>query len=653
MTFSSVSVTGLEDLVAKLQIALREIDDFIGFTTERSVRADMNRLDVTSAGFQDLEIVYEWVDSALQETQRRLGLARAMQRQHPNAPMVRIEENEVTDLDPALAERQGRDLAIRFEQAGGVDGDFAALMQEFEALAYDPDAMAGFYAELGPEMAARFAAALGMPESGVGENAQRYLELMSIGLGSALMDATPPDGLGAFQNEFGEATDDPKVAWGRLALLQYGDFSGSRAFAERTVNGTALDAFVAGGHEPGNIAAQSLTSDRTSVGLPSDIAALAFRTLSRDPELSRLVFQTHDMEQLVDQVDLTGMSPPDRHDVPEMFGLAIEAGVGADGDPPRTEHSPEENLLAFQFISAVGRHKELPPTLGNSLARIGAAYVDEIVAGSYIDGGERPGRREPSMTGAPPDFPADAGLSPSFYLSPDVVYRFMAGFQDTLETAKPFDDAMGRLMDEQLDAAMQADWATNPPGTRTQDLLRLFGATASLNFEARRRHAADWDATERGIRQAFTDFYTGGAGLIPTNAALHVPYWLFQLIGGKLLGNWVDDVHTEEGVVAENIEAKHMQWYLIAERLVRNGVGAEALASLPPELRTEDGLLRPMEEIFGDTALADEFYDWVNAQSGYPANPLNEGVDAGQQAWNDGAMEAQDWVAYLEPEPEN
>lgn len=646
MTFSSVSVVGLEDLVAKLQIARRELDDFLGYTTERSVRADMLRLDVTSTGFDDLAAVHDWVESALQQTQRRLGLARALEQQQPNAPMVRLEENERTDLDPQLAEREGRDLATRFEESGEVD---AELMEEFERLAHDPDAMAGFYAELGPEMAAKLAASVGMPEGGFGEDAQRYLELLSTGLGTAMMDSTPTDGLGDFQNEFAEPTDDAMTAWGRLALLQYGDFSRAQTFVEQTVNGTAMDAFAADDWaEPDNISAQSLTSGRTSVGLPSDIMALAFRAMSRDPEVSRHVFQHYDVEQLVDRVDRTGMSPPDRHDVPEMFGLAIEAGVGAVGDPPRTEHSPEENTLAFQFISAVGRHKELPPTLGNSLATIGAAYVDEIVAGAYIDGGERPGRRKPSMTETPPDFPVDAGLSPSFHLTPDVVYHFMGGFQDDLETAKPFDDAMGRLMDEQLDAAIQADWATDPPGTRTQDLLGLFGSAASLNFEARRQYAADWDATQRGIRKALTDFYTGGAGLVPTNELLHVPYWMFQQMTGKGLGSWVDDVHAEEGVIAENVTAEHLQWYLIAERMVRNGVGGAALESLPPELRTPDGQLRPMEEIFADTALADEFYDWVNAQNGYPSSPLNGGVDAGQESWNNGSEEAEGWLEYLE-----
>ncbi|TDC49552.1 hypothetical protein E1212_17935 [Jiangella ureilytica] len=639
MTFSSVSVAGLEDLVAKLRIARREIDDFLGETTERSVRSDLRTLGLSSTGFQDLAVVQEWVDSALQETQRRLGLARVLQSQQPGAPMVQVDEDLMV-LDPALAERQGRDLAIRFEQAGGVDGDISGLMEDFQALAHDPDAMAGFYAELGPEPAARLAAAMGMPESGVGENAQRYLELLSIGLGTALMDETPPDGLSELTGGFGQATDDPQVAWGRLALLQYGDFSGSPAFVEQTVNGTALDAFAAADWaDPGNISAQSLGDGDTAVGLTGDIAALAFGTLARSPALATKVLTEQDIsaKELTHRVYDAAGDPAQRADLADTFGLAIEAGTGSQGDPPDTEHTPEQAALAFEFITGSADHEQIPPAIKDTTARVAAAYVDEMLAGSHIDGGEMMGDRGSSMDQVPQDFPQGTGLSPDFYLSPRAVYRFLGGFQDQLEYSAPFDEAMGLYMDQQLSGAIRADPA-NGGGERYQSLLSLFGSLGALHYEARREFAEDFDAQERARKAALSTYVSDGLGLIP--GLPHLTWWAVQKGVNLGLGAWQAASDSEaDQVAAEQQQASDLRWYASVQQLVDNGaLTPEQLKEAPSSL-LENGQLRPIEEIFADDATRQEFYEWVN---GVPA--LDVPADAGQDAWDSGWQGGQTFV---------
>lgn len=636
--YSSVSVTGLEDLVAKLQIARREIDDFLGMSAERSVRADMRALDLASTGFQDLEVVHEWVESGLEESQRRLGLARALQSQQPGAPMVQVDET-LMQLDPALAERQGRDLAIQFKDAGGVDGDLSALMEDFEAIAHDPDAMAGFYAELGPEMAARLAAAMGMPESGVGENAQHYLELLSVGLGAAMMDETPPDDLSAM-NEFGQPTDDPQVAWGRLALLQYGDFSGSQAFVEQTVNGTALDAFAAEDWaDPGNISAQSLADGDTAVGLTGDIGALAFGTLARYPTLATKVLTEQDIsaKEMTHRVYAAAGDPAQRADLADTFGLAIEAGTGSQGDPPNTEHTPEQAALAFEFITGSADHDEIPPAIKDTTARVAAAYVDEMLAGSYIDSGEMMGDRGSSMDQTPQDFPQGTGLDPSFYLSPRAVYRFLGGFQDQLEYSAPFDEAMGRYMDEQLGGAIQADPA-HGGGERYQSLLSLFGSLGALHYEARREFAEDFDAQEEARRQALSTYVSDGLGLIP--GMPHLTWWAVQKGINLGLGAWQASDDSEEAqVAAENRQTQDLRWYASVQQLVENGALTEEQLKEAPASLLENGQLRPIEEIFADDATRQEFYDWVN---GVPA--LNVPADAGQDAWDSGWQGGQTFV---------
>ncbi|SDU82131.1 hypothetical protein [Jiangella alkaliphila] len=652
--FSSITIAGLEDLVARMQVSLSTVMDFTGHPTGRSVRSDMDGLDVSSRGFEALDRVQDWIDDeALPDLTRRLNLARVLENQQPGALTVQLDEALVERMSTSTAEASGRELAIALKDLGGVNEGFDELMAELEELADDPDAMSAFYAELGPEAAAMLAGSIGMPDGGAGANAQRYLELMSQGLSTALLDADHPDGWGAMY-EFHQPTDDPMVAWGRLALLQYGNFSGpdAQSFVQGTVNGTALDAFAGEDWaDPANISAQSLTpSDTTTAGLPSDITAMAFTVLSRYPTMATEVLTGQDIsvQELFDRVDLLSGSPPDRHSVADAFGLAIEAGVGAEGTPPRTEHSPEENELAFEFISAVGRHREVPASMRDSLGRVAAAYVDEMVAGSFVDPGERPGRRDPSMTDAPADFPGDAGLTPSFYLTPDVVYLFVGGFQDQLETSMPFDTAMSTLMDTQLNASILADHATDPPGTRTADLMSLFGGMSSLHYEARRNYAADFDAQQREIRDGLAKFYSAGLGLIPVPGSAHLPYWALQIGTGEGLAAWVDGEGTEGQVVADNVTEEHMRWYLIAEKMIQNGVGADALASAPAGL-LENGQLRPMNEIFADDALADQFYDWVNPPTDdAPPNELNESADEAQQGWTSGWGEAENWLEMLD-----
>ncbi|SDS30709.1 hypothetical protein [Jiangella sp. DSM 45060] len=637
MTFSSVSVTGLEDLVAKLQIARREMDDFLGYTTERSVRADMNRLDVTSTGFDDLAVVHEWVESALQETQRRLGLARAIQHQQPNAPMVQIEENATTDLEPGLAERQGRDLATRVKEAGEVDAD---MMEELEQIAYDPDAMAGFYAELGPEMAARLAASMGMPESGVGENAQEYLKLLSIGLGTAMMDETPPEGMSAF-SEFGLATDDPQVAWGRLALLQYGDFSGQQAFVEQTVNGTALDAFSdKDWADPNNISTKTLGDGDTAVGLTEDITALAFNTLARYPGLATKVLSEQDIsaKELTHRVYAAAGDPAQRADLADSFGLAIEAATGSQGDPPNTEHTPEQAALAFEFITGSADHQQIPPAIKDSTARIAAAYVDELVAGSFIDGGEMPGDRGSSMTGVPADFPQGTGLSPDFYLSPRAVHRFLGGFQDQIEYSAPFEVAVESLYNSSLADAIAADKADG--GNRVNDVMSLFGAAATLYFEGQREFAADFDEREKARKGAVAKIFTEGTGaVLPPGLG----FWLLhQGVGGKL-DQWANSTNTEGAVIAENTDAAQLRWYMTVHAMIGNGVGStpesHVMDSAPDAIKGQYGELLPMDQIYGDPELRRQFMEWVQS---VPA--LDDMADAGTDAWDSGWQGAQTFL---------
>ncbi|NED99107.1 hypothetical protein [Phytoactinopolyspora halotolerans] len=639
MTYSSVSVEGLEDLVSKMQTAMMTIDSFTGQLGYSSIKNDMDDLGVTSEAMRTLRLIQDWIhDDELPSLRRRLNLARGLQQKSPNATMLTLDEALVDAMSSEEAEQRGRELAEAFNELGGVNEGFGDLMEDFEELAYDPDAMAGFYAELGPELAAMFAGTLGYPGNNAGDDSQRYLELMSIGLGTALMDETRP-GDWYDMNEFFQETDNPVAAWGRLALLQYGDFSDSQFFVQMTVERTALDAFTQDDWaDPySNISAQNLYphEHHMNVDLPANIAEMAFLTLGKHPEASRQALSGYEdfpLSSFVDRVYEAADYPHDRYELADAFGLAIESGVGAEGDPPRTEHTEEEAAFAFEFINASAGHDEVPYQIKDSLGRIGASYVHEMVAGSYVDDGELPGDRNSSMTDAPNDFPEGVGLEPSFYLSPEITYQFLGSFQDELYLSEPYDNAMGLLLSEQLDAAIQADQAGEGDGNRTQQVMELFGGASQLHYLARREYAADFDAQEEQRRAGVAQFYSSGMAIIPVPGAGHYLYWGFQVVANDKLSDWVSGgPGMEDQVVSENANAEAMRWYMTVQAMIENGVGEDAVPNAPAGL-FEDGELKPMDEIFADEQLRQDFYDWVNE------NPeLNGPSDDAQSGWNDGA----------------
>lgn len=639
--YSSISVAGLEDLVARMQNSLSAVNDFTGHAIGRSVRADMDELEVSSSGFEALDRVQDWIDEeALPELRRRLNLARALENRQPGVPWVQLDEAQVERMSTSTAETSGRELAIDFKDLGGANEGFDELMARLEEISGDPDAMSAFYAELGPEAAAKFAGSLGMPDSGAGPNAQHYLEVMSQGLATALLDSNPPDEFAAMY-EFHQPTDDAMVAWGRLALLQYGTFAGpsSQSFVERTVNGTALDAFAGEDWaDPANISAQSLTpSDTTAVGLPSDITAMAFTVLAGNPTLATKVLTEQDItaKELTHRVYQAAEPPGDRATLADAFGLAIEAGTGSQGDPPNTEHTPEQAALAFEFITGSADHDEIPPAIKDTTARVAAAYVDEMLAGAHIDGGELYGDRGSSMTAVPHDFPQGTGLDPSFYLSPRAVHRFLGGFQDTLESSMPFDTAVGVYMNEQLSGAIQADPA-NGGGDRYTQLQTLFGSLGALHYEARREFAEDFDAQEAARQQAMSTAISDGLGLVP--GLPHLTWWAAQKLINLGLGAWQPQ-GTEDAVAAEQRQAADLRWYASVQQLVENGVlTPEQLKEAPPSL-VEDGRLRPIEDIFADHETREAFYAWVNS-----VDALDVPADAGQEGWDAGWQGGQSFV---------
>lgn len=640
MTFSSVDPDGLDNLVLETQGAMMSIDSYLGTLGYSSIQTEMSALGVTSAATTKLTTIVNWMnDEALPDLRRRLNLARGLQQASPDSTMVQVDDDLVDAMSSEEAQERGAEIATALTEATSDGDSLDEVMADLEALVNDPDAMAGFYGELGPEASAILAASLGQGDGIAGDNSQAYLELLSIGLGTALKVETRPGAL-YDMNDFWEETDNPAEAWGRLALLQYGDFSTDQFFVQMTVEGTALDAFTrddwAEQNGP-NISNKGIGPWTSNTGLPTDVATLAFQVLGQNPEASREALSGYEdfpLSDFVDRVYEAGQYPHDRPELADAFGEAIVAGTGSEGDPPSTEHTPEEAEFAFQFITASGSHSpdEVPVVIMDSIGQVGGSYVHELVAGSWVDNGEGPGFRDSSRTEAPADFPGGTGLDPAFYLDPETTYQFMGSFQRELEYSQSFDENAGLLYEQMMNDAIAADGAHPDDYTNTENVNRLFGGLSEFQYQARREWAADFDAQEAARRAGVAQFWGSAAAIIPVPGAGHYIWWGVQVIGNDALGDWADGGQgQEEQVVNEHATAETLRWYQIVAMITENDQDGSVLSGAPSGLVGDDGNLLPMDEIFADENLTQEFYDWVQ-----DTPELNGPADQSHRGWNNG-----------------
>lgn len=627
---SQVSVEGLDDLLSALRGGHSDLSDDL-----ESIRSTMRSEGVTMLTLNDIDRIAEWVDDQIPGLERRRNLAVALTGDQPTSTPVSFDEP--LDFDsPEEAEQYGRELARQFEGDGAIDEEFFdELMAEFEKYATDPDVMAGFYLELGPENAEM------LPEwlyaSGAGD-AERYLELFSIGLGVALSTDNYTSGTSDYYTEFAdfrthfrEGVDDPSMAWGRMALLQYGDFP-SRWLAD-VVRNNVLEDFE--GDDWDHTDYRSGVHSR--LGLSEDVLALAFSALGNNGSAARIALSEKaniSIDEYTERVYGYGGSRGTGDEVVDAFGLTLAAGSGALEDPPDKGHSASE--FAFESIVALGDHGEQTPwRMQEHVGTIAAAYAEELLAGSYtIDGQMRDSSME-VPEGLPP------GIDPNFMLNPEDVYQFLYGMGGDDQYSADFDAAMQELYETLPQAAIEADVAAMENGEMDprhfENILSMFGTVAGLQYHSQRQVRGDMDEADENLRQNLA--FGGGAVLtmLPVNVDgyLDLGWRITQVAANGVLGDWAgkSDSRVEE-LDELAAQANLLNDYMIAQMML--DAGYPTSKDLPGSLTDDNGNLLPPEDIATDETLRNDFYEWTDdndtvVEGHDDTTPFDTKFDAG---WN-------------------
>jgi hypothetical protein len=571
--------------------------------------------------FAQISAIGDWVEGELPMLRRRLNLARALETQAGTDSFVQV--LEPPELTAEEAARIGRELATRLASHNRTDEEGARLFHEIalELQKYqnDPDVMSAFYGKLGRQYTQLIPSLMSASGS---DTAAEDLQIYSRALGVAMDDVDPPAEFTQVTSAFTRPTEDgeivPAASWGRLAMVQYGDFPPD--WLTKVVRVNALDAFA---EDPNRDFRGGSVFEMQATGLSEDVVALAFSALGNNPEAARSSLRTMgepdhpiSMADLVDVVYGYAKHVGTGQDVADGFGLAIESGAGVH-DETAGDHSTAASRFAFDFILASADHPDPPWLIKDSLSKVAGSYTHELAASSS------PLDKKSSAFGY--SDAAIQGLDPRFTLDPRVVYGFVRGFAGDDQFTAPFDQAMGQVYMNSLIAAAQADQQAiaagkaNPENFETVN--QYFGGLAGIEYEAKEQVRGDMDEADERVRGIVKDLVTFPLNFVPGDQVLvkgaqisakgaQFLWELAQYGVDKGLDAKLDVAPTDTRVgQLENAENRLVlaRQYVVAQALL----DAKYPVSEMPASVGSNGRLKPFNEI--DPAA---FEAWIESNSG-------------------------------------
>ena len=640
---SAISPGSLSEMINDLAARSQELQG------KSSLKRRLGEYGIGTTEFQNIINVGKWIDDELPMLRRRLSLAQALEKEAgPGKPVNLYEPVRLPDPED-LAEM--KELAEGLKNWDGTDAEEGARLYHEAALAlaasgYDPDLMSAFFSELGPLNSQMLADRM----TSAGSNtAGQDMKMYSLAFGAATQDADPPQGLVDLMNQFTEAPTvdgmlDTVTAWGRLSLLQEGDYP--TEWLTKVVRANGLDTF--GGEDP----------DRTdfrggsvytvqATGLSEDVLALAFGALKNNPEAARAAINAiGEMKDVVPLVYGYAKSRGTGDAVVDNFGLAIEAGTGSTTEEPG-KHSPEAAKFTYDFILASGDHKDIPWPIKDNLGNVAASYSHEMLTGGRTDDATS----RDSGFGKPENLTDLPGVTPAFYLSAEDTYRFIHGFADADHLSEPFDEAMGTLYQSVTHLAAQADRDAIARGEQDprnyEHSMDAFGSLAGLQYQSMKEVRGEMDAFDKAVRENISKVLTLGIGKVPTPTGFAAKWaWKgFTKLVGAGLKEFVKGGETRVQVLeSQDLQETLAMKYTSAATLVDAGYPHP---ELPREIRGADGKLLSIDEIVKDDAKLEAFSNWSDA-SGQPPYNLDDKVDHGEKIFLGGTDYAEAMASQIE-----
>ena len=558
-----------------------------------------------------------WAQQQMPMLTRRQTLAAAID----NTPGAHFydEIGSGMNLSPEEAARQGADLARQFQQLNSTDKEGAKRAHEIalELAKHkdDPAYTSAFYATLGTQRTKIIP--VYMARSG-SDTAAEDLKIYSHALGTALTAPYPAPGMDKVKSDFERPSTVRPDAWCKGAMLAYAKVPGN--WLGVVARNNALDDFAKNPNQ--DFRGGGL--DAAALGLPNDTVALFLKVASNSSDASRYALTTmgqpdhgRSLDESIKLFIGYSKSFGTGDEIQENLGYALASGSGVN-DETMGHHSQAAADFAKQVIESVGKYSgDVIPLMGHSMAEIAGSWAPEIVAGSDPDN---------DLTEVVP------GINPMFSLDTHNTFNFMKSFADSDWTGKPFDDAMGILAEQMIDAGVKADVAaggTDSPGT--ERVMAYLGAVGGLEYASRLDVRGNMDEQDKKVREFFGNLANIGMNAAPVNPATLAGNVLWQVIqfeGGNVIDDWVEGGETRTDVLQDRRrQASLASNYLVADKLMQYGypmavkpddsasqwAQANDVDPAKAKFTDDNGHLLPPNQIAGDKDKLAAYDAWLEA----------------------------------------
>lgn len=609
--YSSIKFAGMSALVSQVRSAGTTLQD-----TTKTLQSQASGCAVSCPAFAEIVAIGAWAEDQVDGLRRRLTLAQAAQ-SPTGAPLSEWTISEPVTMTTAQAEAKGRALAQKIKDHQRTDGETADNIHQaalqLGIYAEDPDVLSGFFAEMGqqttmlPEL---------MEASGSG-TATEDMQALSIAFGNAMKDPEPPQAFTDLRNSLTQPLDKRYTAgaWARLAFLQYGEFP--PRYAADVVRASGLVDLSKDGYD---IDYRGGFGNR--LGLSEDNVALMFGALKDNPEAARLAFDGLDLQKITQTAYGAADSLGTGDDIATAFAEAMKAATGTN-DESRGYHSQAAAEFTLRFIQASGSVEHVPADVQEALGLIAASWAPELVVGANAQdvAGRQSGFAKPAHLD---DIP---GLDPAFYLSQADTYRFLHGFASDDDYSGPFDESVGELYQQSLDAAARIVKA-NPDSSAWLTTLSTYGQLAGLEYAAQKDVRGDMDQHDAEMRALAGKVLTLGLGKVPTPQGLALKYgWkITAFVAKKGISAWVSGGQTRVQQLDADAQARFLVTYQVADSLLRAGYPGVDKA---PAALLDHGHLKDPSAIAQDPDLVRQFQDWTDATDGGNESDIDNRVDHG------------------------
>jgi hypothetical protein len=521
-----------------------------------------------------------------------------------------------------------------------VAGDVAPFMN-------DPYFASAFYGELGPQLSQTLPSYL--YESG-SNTARDDLRTFSHMFGTAVTNASDNPNMQAVADSFLNTPEVAPIAWDRGAMVSNGHFPPD--WLAKAARYNVLDTFAKDGDQGfGGMGYQGTPNGPFAydVGLSQDALALWTKDLGQSPVAAREALATMgngNPDDVTIPADPSGAYQANIHrlmqygkandypgDMADAYGSAFAAASGAND-----EQDGAHTQAAIDFTKALfnDMHQDsgiAQPRAAQSMAKIGASYVQEIAAGNDQEGTGVTGIDGNGLI---------AGDHAAFGVPPELAKEFMKTFVGDADATKIFDTAAGQAAHHAMLAGAQQDaraLGAHQAPDAFNAAAQAYGSVAGSENGAAIQVVGKQVDDEEHANEVMKGILSLGVDMIPAGklaedaggmvAKLSDSVWdaMKHATNMGLEAHYGGPPSSEQQL--DDLKNAGYQTAMVSDyerTAVLHEAGYPGTDDIPPDLLASNGQMVNVATVMNDDHLRTEYYDYMHETANDPQAGMGHGT---------------------------